>query len=323
MAIALPALDHAMPAEADRLTSGETPRWSLGGGTALALRLGHRISDDIDIFITGIALAELTPRRNPAARAIHPYPQWPGHSLKFEREEGEVDFLSSALQTKPGFSVELFRERSVALETADEIVVKKIRYRAAQFTPRDAFDLACVLEHQPEIISAIARETGDALPRLDAVLDVLGRRGPGAISAQVRPEPTHRHLMVDAVARVRAGIAKASGLVANPMSEAVADAIHDTIRSIDWFQPGGKRGTVRFDWNDVTDGERDRRVAIIDQRPIEAKEELLRRWRHVDPAAFGRWDATGRPPSVDTGIGGPASARKGAPERELHPTRHR
>ena len=316
MTLALPALDHAMPAEADRLTRGDTPRWSLGGGTALALRLGHRISDDIDIFVTSIALAELTPRRNPAAKAIHPYPQWPGHYLKFEREEGEIDFLSSALQTTPGFSIELFRGRSVALETAEEIVVKKIRYRAAQFTPRDAFDLACVLERQPEVISVIAREAGDALPRLHAALDVIGRRGPAAISAQVRPEPTHQHLMVDTAARARAGIAKASALAANPISEAVSDAIHDTIQSIDWFRPGSKRGTVRFDWDDVTDREREHRLAVIDQRPIEAKEELLRQWRRVDPAAFGRWDATGRPPSLDTGIDAPKRPHKGAPERE-------
>ena len=29
--------------------------------------------------------------------------QWPGHYLKFELPNGEIDFLSPPLQTEPGF----------------------------------------------------------------------------------------------------------------------------------------------------------------------------------------------------------------------------
>lgn len=57
--LALPALDHALPGEPHRIGRGEKPRWTLGGGTALALRIGHRTSDDIDVFVVDVRLAEL------------------------------------------------------------------------------------------------------------------------------------------------------------------------------------------------------------------------------------------------------------------------
>ncbi len=278
--------------------------------------MGHRVSDDIDIFVSGIALAELSPNRNPAAKAIHPYPQWPGHYLKFERDEGEIDFLSSALQTSPGFTLETFEGRTIALETPTEIMIKKISYRAAQFTPRDAFDVACVLEDQPEVVAAIARETADALPRLNTALDVIGRRGPEAIAAQVRPEPTHRHLMTDTVDRAKAGIVEAMALAADPMPREAAEAMRTIIQSITRFQPGSKRGQMRFDWDGITDDERNRRLAAIDARPIESDELMIERWRSTDPKAFARWDAAGRSPSVDANLkpgekpGRSASARE-------------
>jgi hypothetical protein len=45
---ALPALDHALGP--DPFARGR-PSWSLGGGTAIALRIAHRLSDDIDLFV--------------------------------------------------------------------------------------------------------------------------------------------------------------------------------------------------------------------------------------------------------------------------------
>lgn len=106
--------------------------------------------------------------------------------MKFHRAEGEIDFFSAPLQTDPGFTPELFRGRSVALETIEEVIVKKIRYRAAQFTPRDAFDLACCAQVQPGLAATIAREAGDALPRLRQGLSLLAARNRGTIFAQIR-----------------------------------------------------------------------------------------------------------------------------------------
>jgi len=57
--LALPALDAV----------GAGGNWTLGGGTALALRLNHRISYDIDIFLADANhLRALSPNRNKATR---------------------------------------------------------------------------------------------------------------------------------------------------------------------------------------------------------------------------------------------------------------
>ena len=47
--------------------------WSFGGGTCLALRYGHRISYDVDIFVTDAQLIPfLSPRLNDAAASLVP-----------------------------------------------------------------------------------------------------------------------------------------------------------------------------------------------------------------------------------------------------------
>ena len=62
--------------------------------------------------------------------------------MKFERPEGEIDFLSVPLQTEPGFTARPYRDRQIAVETLTEVIVKKIRFRSARFTARDVYDLA-------------------------------------------------------------------------------------------------------------------------------------------------------------------------------------
>lgn len=45
--------------------------WSFGGGTALALRLNHRVSNDVDIFLNDAQLLLLvTPRLNGDVAAV-------------------------------------------------------------------------------------------------------------------------------------------------------------------------------------------------------------------------------------------------------------
>src|SRR4051794_26702968 len=79
--LALPALE-ALPAGMS---------WALGGGTALALTLAHRVSFDIDVFFTDSrALRLLSPNRNPLVRAISDRWQEPGNYIKIERPEGEI-----------------------------------------------------------------------------------------------------------------------------------------------------------------------------------------------------------------------------------------
>lgn len=144
--------------------------WTLGGGTALALRISHRVSDDIDIFVPGAPLKRFSPVVNPLAKAVSPTFQWPGHCLKFELDFGEIDILSVPLQTENAFSVETFRNRAINMETCEEIIVKKVRFRSASFTFRDVFDLVCVNRSGIDVAKLLANETPDALDRLETAL---------------------------------------------------------------------------------------------------------------------------------------------------------
>ncbi|KAA0589393.1 nucleotidyl transferase AbiEii/AbiGii toxin family protein [Azospirillum oryzae] len=63
----------ALLADALRLLRSlpDKPRWSFGGGTALAAQYDHRVSYEIDIFVRDSdVLRDLTPARNAATRAL-------------------------------------------------------------------------------------------------------------------------------------------------------------------------------------------------------------------------------------------------------------
>lgn len=179
--LALPALDHVF----NPVVSNAPARWTLGGGTAIAQRIDHRISHDIDLFVPGVPLKLFTPGRNPAAARISVRFQYPGHYLKFERPEGEIDFLSPPLQTEPGYTWIDYKGRAIALETLDEVIVKKIRFRSARFTARDIFDLAAVGEGSPTLPETLASEVPDALERTLDSIDVQAKRGYDAMGASI------------------------------------------------------------------------------------------------------------------------------------------
>jgi hypothetical protein len=182
---ALPAIDAVYATEKEKI-------WTLGGGTAIALRLAHRLSDDIDIFMPGIALKRFTPALNPSALAISSSFQWPGHYIKFETPRGEVDFLSPPLQTEPGYSIEQYKGRSIALETIEEVIVKKVRFRAQRFTHRDAFDLAAVARDHASIKELLVTEVGDRLLLLaHSVKSLLNDTGS---TVPIRPTAAYQDL---------------------------------------------------------------------------------------------------------------------------------
>lgn len=296
---ALPALDYAAPDALARLAApGSVPAWTLGGGTALALRLGHRISDDIDIFLSGVGLRLLAPANNPMSRLIDEHPQWPGHYLKFSRPEGEIDFLSSALQTSPGYTQEIFRSRPIALETVAEVIVKKIRYRGANFTPRDAFDLACACQEKPEILVTIAYETEDALPRLAQGLNILAGRAPEAVKAQVRATPRFASIRDDAVNLANECLRKVLSVLENPATPENTRHMSRIIDDIDAITSGTSPGKIKFGWRGIGEAEKQDRLRLLDQYPISTKAALVDLWKKRDPAAFHAWDDRGRLPEI-------------------------
>jgi predicted nucleotidyltransferase component of viral defense system len=71
-------------------------------------------------------------------------------SIKIYYPEGEVDFVAApSLTANPVVPMEV-AERTIRVETSVEIVAKKVRFRARDFKARDLFDLAVVLQREPD-----------------------------------------------------------------------------------------------------------------------------------------------------------------------------
>lgn len=132
-------------------TLPEKYKWSWGGGTALAAHLEHRVSYDIDIFLTDSeALGALSPQNNSVVRKITDTWQQPGHYIRLERTEGEIDFIISQLFTSPGTTPWNFEGRDIPLETVSEVLAKKLHWRGSNALARDIFDYAAAWQLSPE-----------------------------------------------------------------------------------------------------------------------------------------------------------------------------
>jgi len=152
-------------------TLAEDVQWSWGGGTALAMHLGHRISHDIDIFLTdSAALHGLFPQNNPTVREITDRWQQPGRYLKLERKEGEIDFIVSRMFTTPGAIPFDYNGRDVPLETVSEVLAKKLHWRGSNALARDIFDYAAVWRLAPEsFMEAVAAAPDGAARAADKI----------------------------------------------------------------------------------------------------------------------------------------------------------
>jgi hypothetical protein len=158
MALTLQAID-SVP-EVDR-----APEWTFGGGTSLAIDLGHRISYDIDAFVDSAKVIQaLVPVSNETTKSIcwnrhtgRADFQWPGHYLKLiVLDTGEIDFLSSAALVDDPVVPFDFEGRTIKRERPAEVIAKKIYYRGASFKARDVFDLAGTFIVKPDELSVAA-----------------------------------------------------------------------------------------------------------------------------------------------------------------------
>lgn len=121
--------------------------WTFGGGTALAYWLRHRLSKDVDIFLTDAQyLLLVTPRLNTdAAQGMVDYEE-SSVSVKIVFPQGDVDFIIAPRLTEEPFKPENIGGRKVLVELPVEIVLKKLFYRAEGLKVRDLVDTAAVLE---------------------------------------------------------------------------------------------------------------------------------------------------------------------------------
>ncbi|WP_059413634.1 nucleotidyl transferase AbiEii/AbiGii toxin family protein [Cupriavidus basilensis] len=144
-----------------RKHGGIEPFWTFGGGTVLMLRYDHRLSRDIDLFVPDPQyIGYVTPRLSDAAEAISADYLEQANFVKLVLDAGEIDIVAAQNLTENPFEVWEIMGQPVKVETAAEIVAKKLYHRGDRATARDLFDLAMVIEREPQALSAAAPYLG-------------------------------------------------------------------------------------------------------------------------------------------------------------------
>jgi hypothetical protein len=147
-----------------------SPDVVIGGGTVLMFRFEHRLSKDIDFFMHDVQwLSLLTPRLNDTTAAMTTNYLEQGNGLKLVLPHGDIDFVVSGPVTDAEAVDRLeFMGHTFLLEATEEILAKKLFYRAARFQPRDVFDFVVAVESDRESATralAAAASNHDLLTR--------------------------------------------------------------------------------------------------------------------------------------------------------------
>lgn len=133
------------------------PPWTFGGGTVLMLRINHRQSKDIDLFVPDPQyLGYVNPRLSDAAEAITTEYEENAEYLKLNLPTGEIDIVVGTALTAQPFEVVEYGGRPIRVETNAEIIAKKMWHRGDRAKARDLFDLCAVAKADPEAIEVAA-----------------------------------------------------------------------------------------------------------------------------------------------------------------------
>jgi hypothetical protein len=131
--------------------------WTFGGGTVLMLRLAHRQSKDIDLFVPDPQyLGYVNPRLSDAAEEISADYEEAAEFIKLFLPGGEIDVIVGASLTEAPHEVIDYRGRTVRVETSAEIIAKKMWHRGDRAKGRDLFDLCAVAKAEPEQLRTAA-----------------------------------------------------------------------------------------------------------------------------------------------------------------------
>ena len=133
------------------------PQWSFGGGTVLMLRIGHRQSKDIDLFVPDPQyLGHVNPRLSDVAESVSTDYEEHAEFIKLFLPQGEIDIVVGAALTDAPFELVRYLGKSILFETNAEIIAKKMWHRGDQGKARDLFDLCAVAQADPKAIKTAA-----------------------------------------------------------------------------------------------------------------------------------------------------------------------
>jgi hypothetical protein len=133
------------------------PQWSFGGGTVLMLRINHRQSKDIDLFVPDPQyLGYVNPRLSDAALDVSDDYEENAEFIKLNLPEGEIDIVVGTPLTSSPFELVTHAGMEIRVETNAEIIAKKFWHRGDRPKARDLFDLCAVAVADPASISVVA-----------------------------------------------------------------------------------------------------------------------------------------------------------------------
>lgn len=191
-----------------------------GGGTVLMLRWDHRISKDIDLFLHDAqALGYLTPRLNELAARMAPQYVEAANAIKLQLPQGDIDFIVAGdLFPRLEPEVIAFEGRTIKLDRTEEILGKKLMYRAESFKPRDVFDMAAGLIEDPVAVGRALRVTHHVHPTLIRRLNDLRGLSDESLMRDIVFTRHGAAYFTDMVERVRAAVNDVSGEDVNKLA---------------------------------------------------------------------------------------------------------
>jgi predicted nucleotidyltransferase component of viral defense system len=142
--------------------------FAFGGGTALsAFYWHHRYSTDIDIFLYPDGSSDRLDRlRRDWSESIESVfaslgysgeMRAPGHYLELTiDEQSKIQFFDVNPYTSIPYTMVDFWDHTLNIETPAEIIAKKIHYRITKGNPRDIFDIAVAIHHDPTLFLALS-----------------------------------------------------------------------------------------------------------------------------------------------------------------------
>ena len=121
------------------------------------LRIGHRQSKDIDLFVPDPQyLGYVNPRLSDIAEQVSSDYEENAEFVKFFLALGEIDIVVGSALTDHPFDIVPYAGRDIKFETCAEIIAKKMWHRGNLSKARDLFDLCAVADAEPEAIEKAA-----------------------------------------------------------------------------------------------------------------------------------------------------------------------
>jgi hypothetical protein len=182
-----------------------SPAAVIGGGTVLMFRFEHRLSKDIDFFTHDLQWVSLmTPRLNDTTAAmVTDYVEQP-NGIKLILPHGDIDFVAARAVTGAEATEKLeFMGRTFLLEPTEEILAKKLFYRAARFQARDVFDMAAAIEFDaPSAVKAV-RAAVSKVAIVERRLDELESLPRDKLEKDIIALEQGRHLIAEMIVKTR------------------------------------------------------------------------------------------------------------------------